>query len=155
EFKATVLRDVRRIAGIVENVSAFAANNQVTFGWVALDEVVKQAYEIVAADLAEARVAFDFNVERAQPVYANQNQLLQVVINLLSSAAQAMRGRERARVVVSVRGIALEDGRPGMEIAVADNGPGVDPEILPRMFEPFTTTKATGARAGKGGMGLG
>lgn len=155
EFKATVMRDVRRIAGIVENVSAFATNNQITFGWVALDEVVKQAYEIVAADLADAKVAYDLTSERAQPVYANQNQLLQVVINLLHNAGQALRGRERARVAVTVRGVTLEDGRPGSEIAIADNGPGIDPEILPRMFEPFTTTKATGARSGKGGMGLG
>ncbi len=155
EFKATVLRDVRRIAGIVENVSAFAANDQVTFAWVALDEVVKQAYEIVGADLAGARVSYDFVSESPRPVYANQNQLLQVVINLLTNAAQALRGRERARVVVTARAVALEDGRPGMELAVADNGPGIDAEMLPRMFEPFTTTKATGARLGKGGMGLG
>lgn len=155
EFKSTVLRDVRRIAGIVENVSAFAANNQVTFSWVALDEVVKQAYEIVASDLAAAHVTCEFVTEKPEPVYANQNQLLQVVINLLNNAAQALRGRERPRVVVTVRRVALEDGRPGMQLSVADNGPGVDPEILPRMFEPFTTTKATGERAGKGGMGLG
>jgi signal transduction histidine kinase len=156
DFKATVVRDVNRIVGIVENVSAFATNNKVTLSWVSLDEVVRQAHEIVRADLADAGVSYQFEADAASHVVrANQNQLLQVVINLVNNAAQALRGRADACVRVRLRARPLEDGRPAIELAVSDNGPGIDPEILPRLFEPFTTTKATGVRTKKGGMGLG
>jgi signal transduction histidine kinase len=155
EFKATVVRDVKRIVGIVENVSAFAANNRVSFGWVALDEVVRQAREIVDADAVEAGVAIETEFSPTAPVYGNQNQILQVVINLLNNAVQALRGRAEARVVVGMNSLRMDDGCEGVALTIADNGPGIDPAILPRVFEPFTTTKDTGRRDRKGGMGLG
>lgn len=156
DFKSTVMRDVKRIVGIVENVSAFATNNKVTLAWVSLADVVRQAEEIVRADFLEAGVAFDFESDGSTHlVRANQNQMLQVVINMLNNAAQALRGREGARVQVRLRARQVENDRDVLELSICDNGPGIDPEILPRMFEPFTTTKATGMRTSKGGMGLG
>ncbi len=156
DFKATVMRDVNRIVGIVENVSAFATNNKVTLAWVSLPDVVRQAEEIVRSDFLEAGVAFEFDSDGSTHlVRANQNQMLQVVINMLNNAAQALRGREHACVRVRLRSRRIEDDRDVLELAITDNGPGIDPEILPRMFEPFTTTKATGMRTSKGGMGLG
>lgn len=156
DFKSTVVRDVKRIVGIVENVSAFATNNKVTLTWLSLADVVRQAEEIVRPDFADAAVGFHFEDDGGtRLVRANQNQMLQVVINLLNNAAQALGGREQAEVRVRLRVKTVENGRVAQELSIADNGPGIDPEILPRMFEPFTTTKATGMRPSKGGMGLG
>ena len=45
--------------------------------------------------------------------------------------------------------------QPLVCVSLTDNGPGIDPALLPHVFEPFTTTKSTGARRGKHGMGLG
>jgi len=45
--------------------------------------------------------------------------------------------------------------QPLLCVSLTDNGPGIDPAMLPHIFDPFTTTKATGERRGKHGMGLG
>jgi C4-dicarboxylate-specific signal transduction histidine kinase len=71
---------------------------------------------------------------------------MHLFINLLGNAGKALHGRPEPRVI-SVRAT-CEDDQASIE--VADNGPGVPPEIMTRIFEPFFTTRDVGA-----GMGLG
>jgi SAM-dependent methyltransferase len=72
------------------------------------------------------------------------------------SVIHALDGRTDACVEVLGHASRAEDGGRMLVIAVADNGPGIDPALLSRVFEPFVTTKATGdGLAGKRGMGLG
>ena len=71
-------------------------------------------------------------------------QIQQVMVNLLRNAIEALEGSERREITIST-----VQSDPGfVEIAVADTGPGVDPEVMARLFQPFATTKARG-------MGLG
>jgi signal transduction histidine kinase len=71
----------------------------------------------------------------------------EVLLNLLTNAHHALRGAEPPRrITVTAR--LLEGDR--MEIAVADNGPGIPAEIRERVFEPFFTTKAIGEGTGLG-----
>ncbi|MBE2213819.1 MAG: hypothetical protein IAE82_08105 [Opitutaceae bacterium] len=155
EFSATVHRDVGRIEGIVENVSAFATDRKVAFNWLRLEEVVRAASDIVRPSLVESGVRLDVALGSVPMVHGNHNQLTQVVLNLLNNAVQAFHGREGGLIRIE---LGHRDGatvKPVVEIAITDNGPGIDAEVLPRLFEPFTTTKNTGDRARKGGMGLG
>ena len=155
EFGATVLRDVGRVESIVENVAAFATDRKVAFAWIRLEDVVRGAFEIVRSAYHEANVGFAFEPEPLPALRGNANQLTQVVINLLNNAVQALAGREGARVLVRLRQRTVAAERTSVELSVADNGPGLHPEIRDHIFEPFTTTKNTGDRERKGGMGLG
>lgn len=155
EFSATVHRDVGRIESIVENVSAFATDRKVAFNWLQLDQVVGAASDIVRPSLVESGVRLDVACDPVPPVYGNHNQLTQVVLNLLNNAVQAFHGREGGLIRIELRHHEGPSGKPVVELSIADNGPGIDPEVSPRLFEPFTTTKNTGDRARKGGMGLG
>lgn len=155
EFSSTVLRDVNRIESIVENVAAFATDRKVAFTWIRLEEVVRAAYEIARPSFVAAGVRFEFEPGTTPHVQGNNNQLTQVVLNLLNNAVQALGGRDNGCVTVHIRHRSGEGAEPSFELSVGDNGPGIDAEVLPRLFEPFTTTKATGDRARKGGMGLG
>jgi two-component system C4-dicarboxylate transport sensor histidine kinase DctB len=78
-------------------------------------------------------------------VRADANRLEQVLVNLVVNALDAMQDTAVRHLEVSVRERA---GR--VSIAVRDTGPGIAPELLPRIFEPFVTTKEPGA-----GLGLG
>jgi len=78
------------------------------------------------------------------PIAASTHRLLQVLLNLLLNAADAMRGA--GEVVVRGR---LGDGNAA-QIEVADSGPGVAPEDRARLFDPFFTTKQPGAGTGLG-----
>jgi len=56
---------------------------------------------------------------------------------------------ERGRVEVAARRV-MEGDRPVVELSVSDNGPGIPPDVLPRIFEPFYTTKPQGEGTGLG-----
>lgn len=155
EFSAVVQRDVARIASIVENVAAFAESNKVEMTAVSVPDVVRTVLEIIRPELERAQVAVDFRPQTVPLVRGNHSQLLQVFLNLAQNAVQAMEGRPGSRLAFEITTRTWDVPRPQVCISVADNGPGVDPTLLPRIFEPFTTTKSTGERRGKHGMGLG
>jgi signal transduction histidine kinase len=154
EFSAVVQRDVSRIASIVENVASFAESNRVQMSAVSLFEVLTAAAEIARPELQRAKVELVLPVAEAPRVTANYSQLLQVFLNLVQNAAQAMDGRPDSRLAI---GFDLQEGTPDplLCVSVSDNGPGIEPSLLPHIFDPFTTTKSTGERRGKHGMGLG
>jgi C4-dicarboxylate-specific signal transduction histidine kinase len=82
------------------------------------------------------------------PVRLGQRQLVQVLVNLLLNAADAVEmavPARRAHIVVRAR-----QAEGGVRMEVEDNGPGMGPEVLPRLFEPFFTTKPPGKGTGLG-----
>lgn len=82
-------------------------------------------------------------VEGAPPVLASASQLLQIVINLLVNARQAM--GETGTVTI---GATWDETI--VTCAAADTGPGIPDEVLPRIFDPFFTTKPVGEGTGMG-----
>ena len=81
------------------------------------------------------------------PVHADRVQVQQVLLNLIGNAIDAMKSVTDAPREVSLRTEVVPPA--GVSVAVADNGIGLDPARLDRMFEPFYTTKPEGL-----GMGL-
>jgi two-component system sensor kinase FixL len=84
--------------------------------------------------------------EGLPPVEASAVQLQQVVLNLVRNALEALLARPAGTRTVELA-TRLGDGGD-VEIAVSDNGPGVDPAIADRLFDPFTTTKGSGTGLG-------
>lgn len=114
---------------------------------VVLQEVAAQALHLLEPEFAQRGVALHFDA-RAQPpvrVRADPVALEQIVHNLILNALQALeRGpRDGRRLAIAVG----SDGTEGV-LAVSDNGPGIAPQALPRLFEPFFSTR-------EGGLGLG
>ncbi|MDN6887144.1 ATP-binding protein [Variovorax sp. CAN2819] len=112
-----------------------------------LQEVVRSAMHLLAPEFAKHDVAAQFDASAQAPVrvQAEAVALEQIVHNLLMNALQALElvpAAER-RLVVSVG----RNGQEGM-LTVTDNGRGIAPEALPRLFEPFFSTR-------EGGLGLG
>lgn len=78
-------------------------------------------------------------------VAADRDLLVQVLVNLADNAAQAGAGR----LEITLAAVPFADG-PGVRLTVRDDGPGVPPELVPRLFEPYVTT-----RPAREGLGLG
>jgi signal transduction histidine kinase len=88
--------------------------------------------------------------ENLPTVYADPQQLAQVFLNLLANARQALERVDHERQII-VR-TALLDGNHNslIEIRISDNGPGISAERLPRIFEPFYTSRSEVTGAGLG-----
>lgn len=155
EFSQIMQRDVARIVGIVENISSFATRDSVEFSYLQIAEVINAAYDITKSDFNASGVIFELEDNPVPAVNGNYNQLLQVFINLFQNGVQALRDQEGGRIKVTVEHRTRQVIKPSVEVTVGDNGAGIEPDVLPRIFDPFVTTKSTGLRQGKGGMGLG
>ena len=136
----------RRMGRIIRNLRAFARNEAEPVTRVDLAQVVAQAVELTEAQLRARDVTLDWEPPAAPvPVRGGEVRLVQVVVNLITNAADAMAEQEDRRIRVSLDRVA---GR--LRLTVRDIGPGIaDPE---RLFEPFYSTKAVGSGEG---MGLG
>ncbi len=82
------------------------------------------------------RVSFDFD-PRAGFVLADKIQVQQVILNLIRNAIEAMQEKSARELKIAT---AQRDDDMA-EISVADTGPGIAPDILPQLFQPFVTTK--------------
>src|SRR5262249_29851406 len=116
---------------------------------VNVTELLVGTLDLAGYDLKHARVVVERDFAEALPaVLADPDQLQQVFANLLLNAAQAMGGASGSGILAVSAGRDPEGS--GVQIAIRDNGPGIDPEHLPHIFEPFFRTKGEGQGTGLG-----
>lgn len=144
-----ICRAAERCARIVKTFLAMARQQPARSSNVAIDEVVSAAVEVAGYAIRSSDIDLVLRLQPGlPPIWADPDQLSQVLINLLVNAEQALHDWDgRRRITVSTK----RRVRTGsIVIKVADTGPGIAREILPRIFEPFFTTKDVGAGTGIG-----
>jgi two-component system C4-dicarboxylate transport sensor histidine kinase DctB len=132
-----------RMGRIIKNLRAFARNESEPLGRVDLVQVIQSAVELTEARLRVDGVTLHWSPPPACHVRAGEVRLVQVMVNLINNAADAMAGQDEKQIEIKVL--------PGdlLSVTVRDTGPGIaDPD---KIFEPFYTTKQVGDE----GMGLG
>jgi signal transduction histidine kinase len=109
-----------------------------------LNAIIGDLVDFVRSDLATRHVELETELDPEDPPgHVDANQIRQCLINLVRNAADAVAAKGGGRLVLRTRG----EGRR-VEISVEDNGVGIAGELLPRLFDPFFSTK-------EGGSGLG
>jgi two-component system, LuxR family, sensor kinase FixL len=112
-----------------------------------LNAIVEELQILTQADARAHDTRLSFELEPDLPtVVVDRVQITQVLLNLVRNALEALSGESAGK-----RQITLSTRRAGhgdVEVSVCDNGPGVDPRILDRLFDPFSTTKANGTGLG-------
>jgi two-component system NtrC family sensor kinase len=140
-------KEARRAAEIVQNLQYFARPPAPGRSQVNLNELVQRTVQMQAYPLRKSNITVDFLPEPAIPaIVADPNQLMQVFLNLLLNAEQAIReSREKGTIRVRI-------GRKPDSVWVVfqDDGPGIAPENLAHIFDPFFTTKRPGRGTGLG-----
>ena len=135
-----------RIHRIVRDLGSFSHVDDDSTAPINVNAAVESALTMLRNELKyRARVERDLRATSA--VRANSARLGQVFLNLIMNAAQALDESGIKRNVVTVS--SFEDG-PDVVVQVQDNGPGIPPEIMPRIFDSFFTTKPRGIGTGLG-----
>src|SRR6185369_8458729 len=108
--------------------------------------------EMVGYGLRSAGIELVFGLDDKLPLVAADRDLIsQVVSNLLINAQHALLERPLPRfITVATRHETVSQEENSVVISIADNGPGVAPEIAQRIFDPYFTTKAAGVGTGIG-----
>jgi polar amino acid transport system substrate-binding protein len=143
-----MLEGARRIKRIVEDLKDFARPEDAPRREpIDLEAVVRAALRLVDPSVQKATRRFELSLAPGLPrVRGNAQRIEQVVVNLVLNACQALPDRERA-VRVSTR---LAPDGAGVQLVVEDEGVGIPADHLPRLTDPFFTTKRD-----SGGTGLG
>ena len=147
---------VTRIDTIVRDILRFARDTSVKPRCVTVAELVEQAIESCRATLAETEVAVEIEAAAGDPirVEVDPTLMVQAIGNVIRNAAEAMaetsdRSRTvHVRVERSTRRLPSGERADRIVISVEDSGPGITPEVLERMFNPFFTTRPTGTGLG-------
>ena len=135
-----------RCARIVQVFLAMARQKPPHRGWTHLEEVVSDALEITSYGLRMAGIKTDAQwPDDLPPVWADADQLHQVIVNLIVNAQQALEGLPDR--TIRLRGGATADD---LWLEIEDSGPGVPADLAPRIFEPFYTSKPQGIGTGLG-----
>lgn len=141
--------EIERMCRLVANLLQFSRPGNDQFSTVHVAEEVEKTLELFHHHLRKRRIEVQTEYGTDVPtITADRQQLRQVLLNLLSNAADAM--PQGGRLIVRLRRGTLEHGTPAVVVEVIDNGTGIAPEHLPRVFDPFFTTKEEGKGTGLG-----
>ncbi|MCC7537775.1 MAG: HAMP domain-containing histidine kinase, partial [Deltaproteobacteria bacterium] len=147
ESASMVQDETRRLGRITQSLLAGGDLVRARIdGSVPLAAVVERARALVLAGVRGGPSVEVLAEIDELTVTADPDRLTQVLVNLLQNAVDAIRGHKRGGKVV----IAARRTEPHVELIVEDDGPGLDPRMEGRLFEPFATTKPPGQGTGLG-----
>jgi two-component system NtrC family sensor kinase len=151
-----IIRETKRCAGIIRRLLDFAREKKPEITRGDLNTVVRETVQFVEHQAGFQNIAFEVELDRELPTISmDPNQLKQVIMNLVVNARDAM--GERGRLTVFSRRsptlVSPGTGRravPAVELTFTDTGCGIPPENLPKIFDPFFTSKDPGKGVGLG-----
>jgi len=157
ELTTLITTEVDRVAALIDRMQGFTDNRPLTAAPANIYPLLDHARRV-----AQTGFARDISIEESfdpslPPVLIDRDALLQILINLLKNAAEALDDVKTPRILLSTayrHGLAIDAG-PGqprrrlpIELCVADNGPGAPAEIADHLFNPFVSGKREGQGLG-------
>jgi signal transduction histidine kinase len=134
--------EVKRLNAIVEEFLTLARPLPLARAPIPVDTLVAELAALVDAQARAASITVRVNVPQPSPVVLGDRQhLQQVLLNLVLNAVQAMRAGGTLT-------IEAQSGRDGVSLVVADTGAGIPADVLPRVFDPYFTTRTDGLGLG-------
>ena len=140
-------RVTERLGQISAGLLDFARVRRPEQGPVEVRPLIEEAWQLVAIDDKSAEVHFTNLVRAGERVHGNAGQLIQVFVNLLRNALNAVSPNGQISAGSKARTL---DGQPALTVYVEDNGPGIPPELLPDIFDAFVTTRLDARGTGLG-----
>jgi len=160
QFLEGTLRGIHRAKELVAQMMTFSRQQEQKRIPLKMGPIIKEALKLLRASLP-ATIAICAHITPTEgAVFADPTQIHQVLINLATNGAHAMKGT-KGNLDVSLQPVIFgtadtlphHDLKPGIEyqeLTVRDSGCGIETEIIPRIFDPFFTTKKTGEGTGLG-----
>lgn len=142
-----IARDGHRASDVIASVRALFKKENRPSDRLAVNDIIRDTLSLVRVEAESNGIRIRTELtEDLPPVIADRGQLQQVLVNLFSNAAEAMRLNHDRQPVLTIRSGFADAG--AISVVVEDTGVGIDPKDMQRIFDTFYTTKS-------GGMGMG
>lgn len=141
----TIVQQVEAMRDMVNAFSEYARAPAVTIARVDLSQLIREVAWLYRAQ--EGQPLVQLALEDGLEVEADAVRVRQLLHNLIRNAQEALEGQPAGVIEISAR-LAAGGERPFAEITVTDNGPGIEAELLTRIFEPYVTSKKKGTGLG-------
>jgi PAS domain S-box-containing protein len=137
----TITRQVQRMTGIVQYYLDRTRGSTSKRSQVNLNDLIRETLFLLQSVFTERDVRIVTQLDESLPsVNAHGGSLQRVLINLINNALASI--RQDGTITLTTRTAAFaEHARSGINIEMSDTGAGIPPDLLPRVFDPFTTTK--------------
>jgi two-component system C4-dicarboxylate transport sensor histidine kinase DctB len=149
ERLARMQRVTHRLRRISESLVDFSRVRKTQMEPTALRPLIEEAWTLVAIDEKSSHVEFLNHASAEHLVIGNPDRLLQVFVNLLRNALNAIGSDSTGRIEVRTRR-EQRDGRASIVLTVEDNGQGIPAYVLPDIFDAFVTTRLDAHGTGLG-----
>jgi signal transduction histidine kinase len=143
EYSQEILKADRYLTSIVEGLTAYTRSSCSEPESVRLSDLVDQAVKMARFATVSNEVEIVREYHTVPSLHADAAELLQVFVNLITNAVQAMNGQGRMTLMIH-----SEAGK--ILVSIQDTGPGIPPASMSKIFTPFFTTKERGAGTGLG-----
>jgi signal transduction histidine kinase len=153
---ALMLRVVGRLERLGDSLLDFARVRPPMSRVAPLQPIVAEALTLVGLDREAANITFVSDIKPDVLAECDADRLVQVFVNIIRNAVDAMSGLPTragsdAQPTIEIRAdLFRRDERDWVSITIADQGPGIDPAILARLFEPFASTRLDARGSGLG-----
>ncbi len=138
----------KRSTGLMNFVETYRSLTKIpkpNFDMVEMNGLLENVVTLMKKETDDLNIQLDYNMEPDSIMLQIDEQMIsQVLINLVKNAVQALENKEDG--VIAIRGYYNKRGRP--TIKITDNGPGILPDVLDKIFIPFFTTKKNGSGIG-------
>jgi nitrogen fixation/metabolism regulation signal transduction histidine kinase len=142
----TIVQQVEAMKAMVNDFSNYARTPTTQTEPVVFDRLVCEVLDLYRSAGGEVALRVSLKAPEAR-IMGDPLRLRQVVHNLVKNAQEAMEGRPGGEIRVGTTLIAEAEG-PMIELCLEDDGPGIEPDMLGRLFEPYVTTKVKGTGLG-------
>src|SRR5690606_24002624 len=150
---ALLSRVVGRLERLSESLLDFARARRPSLRRAPVAPIVDEAITLVRLDRDAGEIGLENRVPTDLEISCDPDRMVQVFVNLIRNAADALRGAPAPRTPLRITVDAATTRKEDVDwasITVWDNGPGIDPDVLPRLFEPFVSTRLDARGTGLG-----
>ena len=142
----TIVQQVEAMKAMVNDFSNYARSPKIEPEPLRLDRLISEIMDLYRSASASSRLDVNLSTDEAM-IKGDPLRLRQVIHNLVKNAQEAIEGREDGRIRLST--VRVDDGENLLlELAIEDNGGGIDEALMGRLFEPYVTTKTKGTGLG-------
>lgn len=138
-----VLRDIDQVESVIRDLLDLARPGDLTLESSSVAEVVRDALQQLSAQFAHRKIHVSTDIaDDVPPVRLDRGRFKRALLNLLVNASEAMPTGGAVHVTCRV------EGSSTVMLEINDDGTGIDPDVLDRVFDPFVTTKPDGVGLG-------